>query len=134
MTTDRVQELFSSAPVNRYIGLRLIERDEDHVLVELAVQQELLQETGVVHGGVLTALADTAAIYLIIPDALDAGERVTSIEFKMNFLKAATLDGGVLQARSRPVKRGRRVVVCEVDVNQAENHVARGTFTYLKYE
>ena len=88
------------------------------------------QEAGVVHGGVLSTLADTAAVYTLFP-YLEEGESMTSIEFKMNFLRPALIDGGSVTARANLVRRGSRIALCEVDVFQARRLVGKGLFTYM---
>ena len=88
------------------------------------------QEYGVIHGGLLATLADTAAVYALHP-FLAAGERMTSIEFKVNFLAAALADRGEVVATSSVVKRGRTIAVASVDVRQGEQLVATGLFTYI---
>ena len=55
-------EIFDRTPVNRFLGHQLVSRSADIVELRLPVREELLQEEGVVHGGVLTSLADTAAV------------------------------------------------------------------------
>jgi acyl-coenzyme A thioesterase PaaI-like protein len=79
---------------------------------------------------VLSALADTAAVYAILP-ALGADERMTSIEFKVNFLAAARPNGGEVIGRSELVRRGRTVAVVRSDVSQGATHVLTGLFTYV---
>jgi uncharacterized protein (TIGR00369 family) len=61
---------------------------------------------------------------------MDRGH-VDGIEFKMNFLRPALADGSDLTAVATPVKIGRRIAVCTVDISQGERLVAQGTFTYL---
>jgi uncharacterized protein (TIGR00369 family) len=56
---------------------------------------------------------------------------VSGVEFKMNFLRPVRADGGELVAVATPLKIGRRLAVCAVDVNQDDRHVASGVFTYL---
>ena len=89
-----------------------------------------LQETGIVHGALVAALADTAAVYLTLPD-LPEGQTMASIEFNVNFLRPGLPGAGDIVARSRLVQRGRRVVVCEVDVVQRRQRIAKALFTYL---
>jgi uncharacterized protein (TIGR00369 family) len=84
----------------------------------------------VVHGGIIATLADTAAVYTVQP-GLGAGERMTSIEFKVNFLAGATVERGDVVARARLVRKGRTVAVVQVDVHQGEVQVATGLFTYI---
>jgi uncharacterized protein (TIGR00369 family) len=131
MTGDaRAFELFSRTAINRFLGLRLVLHTPQRVEVALTSRPELAQEYGIVQGGILTALADTAAVYLLLPNAMDRGN-VNAIELKMNFLRPAQTDGTELIAIATPVKIGRRIAVCSVDITQGEQLLARGTFTYL---
>src|SRR5262245_27321972 len=88
---------FQSTPCNRWFGFVLRHWSADRVELELPVRAEFLQEEGVVQGGVLTALADTAAVWLLWPD-LGPHRAMTGVECKMNFLGAATAPGLALVA------------------------------------
>jgi uncharacterized protein (TIGR00369 family) len=127
---DRAARMFAATPVNAFLKSRLVAREPSRVEVRAPVLPDACQEYGILQGGVLSALADTAAVYLLIPEAMDRG-RVNGIEFKMNFLRPATADGGELVAVATPLKIGRRIAVCSVDVSQDGRLCARGTFTYL---
>jgi len=125
-------------PSNRLLGLKLVSQEEGGATVTMAARPELAQEYGVVHGGFLATLADTAAVYALLP-RLGQGERMTSIEFKVNFLAPADPNGGGLVAKATIVKAGRTVRVVTVDVRQAAlaaasgtapRHVLTGLFTY----
>lgn len=121
---------FDAAPVNRFLGFRIVSRSASDAILSMEARPEFVQEGGVVHGGLLTSLADTAAVCVLFPE-LPAGRMMTSIEFKVNFLRPAHPDRGPITARARLVQRGQRVGVCDVEVSQAEKPVARGLFTYL---
>lgn len=121
---------FDQVPHNRWLSLRLIAASGTGAEIALGARPELLQEEGVIHGGTLASLADTAAVYAFWP-FLDAGTRMTSIEFKVNFLKPALADRGDITARSRVIQRGRKLGVCQVDVMQAGVLIAIGTYTYI---
>ena len=129
---DRPHDLaahLASVACNRLLGLTLRAHDESGATVAMAPRPELAQEYGVVHGGFLAALADTAAVYALLPK-LKQGERMTSIEFKVNFLAPADPKGGELVAKAAIVKAGRTVRVVTVDVRQDSRHVLTGLFTY----
>jgi uncharacterized protein (TIGR00369 family) len=131
MTGDaRAYELFSRTAVNRLLGMRLVLHAPERVEVQMAAKPEMGQEYGIVQGGIISALADTAAVYLLLPGAMDEGN-VNGVEFKMNFLRPAVTDGSDLTAVAVPVKLGRKIAVCSVDVTQGDRLVARGMFTYL---
>ena len=88
---------FTKVPMNRHLGFRLISRSSESASITMEPKSEFLQEEGVIHGAILTALADTAATYTFHPD-LSPDMKMTSIEFKVNFLSPALLDGGEITA------------------------------------
>ena len=126
----RAADMFGQTAANRFLGARLVSRTADRVEVRMIARPEMAQEYGVVQGGILTALADTAAVYLLIPEAMDRGH-VHGIDLKMNFLRPAHADGSDMVAVASPVKLGRTIAVCSVDITQGDRHVAHATFTYL---
>ncbi len=121
---------FPDVPVNRLLGFELRASGADGAVVALVPRPDQAQEYGVVHGGILSALADTAAVYTLLP-GLAAEERMTSIEFKVNFLAAAWPEKGELVATATMVRRGRTIAVVQSDVRQGDVHVLTGVFTYM---
>jgi len=121
---------FDQVPSNRFLRFRLIAESETAAVVTMDAAAELEQETGVIHGGAITALADTAAVYCFMP-RLSEREAMVGVELKINFLSPAFPGRGDLVARANVLRRGRRLGVCEVDVFQGDSRVARGLFTYL---
>jgi uncharacterized protein (TIGR00369 family) len=95
--------------------------DEIEATIEWA--PDLCTAGGVLHGGVLMALADSAGAvcaFLNLPE----GARTVTIESKTNFL-GAVRDGHVI-ARSRPLHQGRTTIVLETDLYDASGrHVGR---------
>ncbi|HZN41664.1 MAG TPA: PaaI family thioesterase [Planctomycetota bacterium] len=125
------ERTFESTPCNRWFGFVLRHRSPDRVELELPVRAEFLQEEGVVQGGVLTALADTAAVWLLWPD-LGPHRAMTGVECKMNFLGAATAPGASLVAVATKLRHGGTIAVCESVIHQGDRLVAKGTFTFLQ--
>jgi len=121
---------FLSVPVNRYLKFQLLERSAGACRVTGDISAEYTQEHGVVHGAIVSAIADTSAVWLFHPD-LEPGQSMASIEFKVNFLAPAFLDRGPLIAESSLVRRGRRIGVAQSDVRQNGDLIARGLFTYM---
>lgn len=127
---ESMMAAFQKVPFNHHFQFALLERSAGAARVTAALRAEYAQEHGVAHGAIITAVADTAAVWLFHPE-LAAGEAMTSIEFKVNFLSAARLDRGALLAEATRVRRGRRIGVAQADVRQGDTHIARGMFTYL---
>ena len=125
-------ESFDRIPVNRFLGYTLTERGDGTACVTMPARREYAQEAGVIQGGLLTALADTAAAYALLP-AEDDGTTIIGTELKVNFLRAATAGGDELRARSQVLKRGRTVSVVEAEVCQGAQTVLKGSFGFLHY-
>ena len=129
---DELRAAFAAVPVNRTLGFRLVGASSEEAEVVLDPGPDLAQEHGVIHGGLLATLADTAAVYLVHPQ-LREGEKMASIEFKVNFIQPAWPNRGPLRARARPVRIGRRIAVCHTDVFQDDELLMTGLFTYMKF-
>jgi len=127
--SERLQS-FDNVPVHRFLGLRMIKPSSEQAIVEMDVSPNLCQETGVVHGGILSSLADATAANLFQP-YVPEHIVTTSIEFKMNFFRPVLADNGMLTARASVIRQGQKVAVAEVEITQAEKLVAKGTFTFL---
>ncbi len=93
--------------------------------MRLAVGEEHFNEAGVVHGGVTFTLADSALGYGI---SKTVGKPCTTAEMKINYLKPVS--GGVMTARSRILKAGRRLVVARAEVLCGDEQVAEVLSTF----
>ncbi|HVS19628.1 MAG TPA: PaaI family thioesterase [Planctomycetota bacterium] len=131
MNAADVEHILGASATESDLGLRLIECGAESLVLALPLQARFLQGFGIVHGGVLATLADSAAVLLLFPRAEDAARGLSSIEFKLNFLCPAVLDAGDVHAHAKVLRRGRRVGVAEVELRQAGCAIAVGLFTYL---
>ncbi len=130
---DRSDHGIPRSPIRALLGLEIGALSPESAEVRLPVRAAYLQERGLVQGGLVAAVADASAVYPLLA-ALPPGKTVTSIEFKLNFLRPARDGAGDLVARSSVVQRGRRLALCRVVVAQGEAEVAHGLFTYLFYD
>ena len=71
------------------------------------------QQHGFVHGGIVSAIADTAAGYAAL-SLMPSGSGVLTVEFKINFVAPAA--GDRIVARARVLKEGRTLVLTQADV------------------
>ncbi len=125
-------ENFSKVPANRLFKFSLIVASDKQAEISMPLDKTYLQEGGVVHGGIISTLADTAAVYTLHPYR-DENQSMTRIEFEMDFLSPVLIENGDLLARARLVTRGRKVALCDVEVFQKEKLVAKGLFSYLLF-
>jgi 1,4-dihydroxy-2-naphthoyl-CoA hydrolase len=120
--------LNQAMPFGARLGLELVSASPDEVVLRLDWAEDLCTAAGVLHGGAIMALADSAgglSAFLNLPDGA-AG--TATIESKTNFFGAVR--EGHVTATSRPLHKGRTTIVLETDVHDAANrHVARVTQT-----
>jgi uncharacterized protein (TIGR00369 family) len=109
----RVRESFARQRVMETFGARLMRVAPGEVEIELDFREELTQQHGYLHAGVIAAVVDSACGYAALSLA-PAGAEVLSIEFKLNLLSPAA--GESFAARARVVRAGRNVTVCSGDL------------------
>jgi uncharacterized protein (TIGR00369 family) len=113
----------------RHFGFALVMAERGKVVLRMRVGKKHLQVHGVVHGGVLAALADTAgglATYMSVP----RGTRVATIEMKINYLEA--VEGGCVTAEAIVVRIGRHISVVDCDItDDAHRLVGKALMTFI---
>ena len=111
------------------LGTELEVFEPGTAVLTLEVREELKQQHGFVHGGVLSYLADNALTYA---GGSVLGDSVTS-EFKINYLRPAI--GRKLVAKANVLSSGRNQAVCQCNVVAVGDDgerivaVAQGTIT-----
>jgi uncharacterized protein (TIGR00369 family) len=117
----RIRESFGRQSAMALIGARLAEVGPGAVAIELPFRDDLTQQKGFVHGGIVGMIADSAAGYAAF-SLMPAGCSLVTVEYKMNILAPAT---GSLVARGEVVKAGRTLTVARAEVYaQDRTHVA----------
>ena len=112
----------------RLLGIRPASMGDGRARFELTVREDHLNPNGVVHGGVVYSLADTAMGAALF-SALEPGQSCTTLEIKINYLAPVT--SGELAAEASVVARTKRTGVLEARVladGGALVAVATGTF------
>ena len=109
----RVRESFGRQRAMGTLGARLARVVAGEVEIELPFREDLTQQHGYLHAGVVTAVVDTACGYAALT-LTEPGAEVLSVEFKLNLLAPAV--GDSLRASARVLRAGRNVTVCAGDV------------------
>ncbi len=124
-----LQELVRDAPFPRLMGMRLEAIAIDSAKIALDIDERHFQPFGIVHGGVLATLIDTAtfwAAFLRLP--ADAG--LVNIDLKLNYLQPA--NAGRLTATGRCIRPGRTLSYTEAHVHDEHGELlAHGTSTLM---
>lgn len=115
-----------------HLGYRLMEWTEDHAVVELDVQNHHCNRAGILHGGVLTTLMDTASGYAVCFCPVPGNVRKSlTLSLTTNFLGMAR--DGLVRVVARKQGGGRKVVFTEATAYDADGNVigtSTGTFKY----
>lgn len=124
-----LQDSVHGAPYPELIGLKIAMLDFDSCRIELELGERHMQPFGIVHGGVLATLIDTATFwagFLRLPE--DAG--LVNVDLKLNYLKAVA--GGHLRAEGRCLRAGRQISYAEASVfDEGGDLIAHGTSTLM---
>jgi uncharacterized protein (TIGR00369 family) len=129
--TSIKEGLLPGAPMAALFDFTIAEISDGLVVFECRPDESAYNPIGVVHGGLVCTLADSVA-GCAVHTTLDAGVGYTSIDINVSYLRAVTLDSGVLRATGRVTKRGRRVAFAAVEiVDGASKTVATATSSCL---
>jgi uncharacterized protein (TIGR00369 family) len=112
----------------RQFGFMLAVAEPRHVIMRMRVVERHKQVHGVVHGGVLAALADTAgglATFMSVP----VGSRVATVEMKINYLEPVAR--GTVFADARVLRVGKNLAVVDCDLrDEIEKLVGKALMTF----
>jgi uncharacterized protein (TIGR00369 family) len=108
---DRARGALHAQPFSMLLGAQLMQASATELTLCLPIRDELRQQHGFVHGGVISYLADNA---LTFAGALALGPRVVTGEFKINYLRPAM--NGTLVARAQVVYAGRTQATCQCNI------------------
>ena len=128
MDEAATEQARAAMPFAGELGLEILSAAPDEVRGRLAWEERLCTAGGVLHGGALMALADSAGALCAFLNLAEGAGGTATIESKTNFFRAVR--EGYVHSRSRPLHRGRTTIVVETDLfDDAEKHVARVTQT-----
>jgi uncharacterized protein (TIGR00369 family) len=118
---QRCRESFSRQKAMALIGATLAVVEPGYVEVRLPFRDDLTQQKGYVHGGILGMIADTACGYSAF-SLMPAGCSLVTVEYKINILSPAR---GSLVAKGQVIKPGRTLSIARAEVYAEDGkHVA----------
>ena len=126
--SDPTEFVHTAMPLCATLGITARKLSADEVVLVLEWAPELCTSGGMLHGGAVMALADSAggsSGYLNLPEGATG---TSTIESKTNFL-GAVREGAVVTATARPLHVGSSTVVIETEVRDGERLVAKVTQT-----
>jgi uncharacterized protein (TIGR00369 family) len=119
------------APISHFLGHRLIVCKGGRAEVRLPYRAEFQQSYGVVHGGIIATVADTAGFFAAA--SASPKQMVTTVEFKINLLSGAREEN--LVSIGKVIRNGRQLIVCEMIVyGRRRRKIALASGTYARLE
>ena len=118
-------------PVAKALRLALVEVSKGRVVYTGMPGEDFANDVGTVQGGWLAALID-AAIGSAVHSALPVGPRYTTLELKVNYVRAVSVDSGELRCIAETMHVGRTTATASARVEGAAGKLyAHATTTCL---
>jgi uncharacterized protein (TIGR00369 family) len=105
-------------PIAEMAASRLIAVGEGEAVFRCAPDESWLNPLGLVHGGLLCTLLDSA-MGVAVQSTQPVSRGYATIELKVSFLAPVSFDGSELEARGRVLRVGRRVAFAEAHAYDA---------------
>ncbi len=120
-------------PVAMLLGMGIDEIAEGRVSFTLDPAEYHYNPIGSVHGGVICTLCDSA-MGCAIQSTLPAGTGYTTVELKVNFLRALTTGSGPVRCEGQVIHVGGRIATAEARVVDGEGRLyAHATTTCMVF-
>jgi uncharacterized protein (TIGR00369 family) len=128
------EERTPGAPIAALLGMSVVSVQPGQVAFGLEVGEHLYNPIGSVHGGVFCTLLDSA-MGCAVHSSLDRGQAYTTLELKVNIVKALTVSTPSVVATGRVVSAGRRVATASGQITGPDGTLyAHATTTCLVFE
>ena len=126
----RVISALDSVPFAKLIGMELDEVDSGTATLAFDIRDQLKQNNGVVHGGAIASLIDTATAFAII-SVLPPDEQATTVDLTISYLRPLTK--GRARAVAKVVRKGKRLITVSAELfDDAGTLAATALSTYIK--
>jgi 1,4-dihydroxy-2-naphthoyl-CoA hydrolase len=122
---DLTGRIHAAMPYCAQLGMRGITWQPDLVELELDWNESLCTTGGILHGGVLMALADSAGAACAAVNLPEGAVGTSTIESKTNFLGAVR--DGTVRAISRPLHTGSTTIVIETELRRSDGRLVGKT-------
>lgn len=110
---NRVRASFCRQKLMGAIGAELTRLVPGEAEISLKYRDDLTQQHGFVHAGIIATIADTASGYAAF-SLMPADTAVLTVEYKINLISPAV--GELFIARGRVIRPGKRLSVCTAEV------------------
>ncbi len=127
---ERIQNALETVPFAKLLGIELEDMAPGTATLGFNIREDLKQNNGVVHGGAIASLVDTATAFAII-SLLPPDEKATTADLTISYLRP--LRNGRAHSTARVLRAGRRLIVVSAElIDDAENLIATALSTYVR--
>src|SRR5436190_1644401 len=107
---EAIRQLFTTFPFFKLLGIKLVEIEPHRARLSVAWREDLLQPAGLLHGGIVATLIDTAIAQSLIltkayREARKQGAQIVTVELGAKYLRPVT--GGTIVCEARTPRVGR---------------------------
>jgi len=118
-------------PIAELLGMRLAEVEPGRAVFEVVPAEQHYNPIGVVHGGLAMTLLDSA-MACSVQTQIPAGSGYTTLEVKINLVRAITADTGKLRSIGKVLHAGSRIATAEGRLEDSSGRLyAHGTTTCI---
>lgn len=126
--TELVRQRMKESKATELLGFDVESVHDGRAIFKLDVRPSHKQIHGVVHGGILAALADTTAA-IAAYTAVPRGVELATLELKINYMEP--VPGGRVKADARVLRAGRNFIVTECEIfNESGSLAAKALLTF----
>lgn len=122
--TEEVKRSFEKQGFMKTLGAEIISIEKGKVKIACTLKDELTQQHGFFHAGVITSIADVACGYAALT-TMPEGSDVLSVEFKTNLMRPAKATKII--ATGKVVKSGKTLIFCEAQITDQKEEIIFAT-------
>jgi uncharacterized protein (TIGR00369 family) len=128
----RVEEMREAVPFLKHLGIEVESIGPGTATLLLPMRKEIMRNDGIVHGGAVASVIDSAFAFAIVP-LLAENERTVTIDLTIHYLRPLNDGGGVSKTVARVVRAGRRVITVSAELFDENGKLAATALsTYLR--
>jgi len=120
-----------AAPIGALMNMQVAEVEEGRIVFTAVPEEYLYNPIGTIHGGFAATLLDSAlgcAVHTMLP----AGTAYTTLEIKVNYIRALTRETGKVFCEGKVIHMGGRVATAEARLTDESGKLyAHGTTTCI---
>lgn len=123
-------EAVRKIPYLKFLGIEPVDFDWGVAVLSLEMNDNLRQPYGLLHGGAIASLIDSATASAVI-GTLGDGEQATTIDLSLQYLRPHT--AGKITCTAKITRAGKRIIFVQAEVvNEEGKLIATALSTYTK--